>query len=81
MKKLLTIATLLISAICYGQVKQEIFFSPLLDKYVLITNDGSIYNSSVFGSKEYVESQKQIELNKALAREKPIAIITAKCKP
>lgn len=65
----------------YGQkdsLHQEVF--PSLGKYALLTSDGSLYDNVVHGSLEFIESQKPIELNKALQRRKTIAIIKAKCK-
>jgi len=84
MKKIFTVIMLLTSAICYGQtdstaIRQEVF--PSLGKYALITNNGSSYDNVVHGSLEFINAQKPIEFNKALARRKVIAIITAKCKP
>jgi len=79
----LLIIFLLTSAICYGQsdstaITQEVFFSPLINKYGLVTNNGSSYDNVVHGTLEFVEQQKEIEYQKA--RRKPIRIVTVKCK-
>lgn len=64
----------------YGQkdsIHQEVF--PSLGKFALLTSDGSLYDNVVHGSLEFIESQKPIELNKALQRRKTIFIIKTKC--
>jgi len=80
----LLIIFLLTSAVCYGQdstsIKQEVFFSPLINKYGLVTNNGSSYDNVVHGTLEFVEQQKEIEYQKAWLRRKPIRIVTVKCK-
>ena len=61
-------------------IHQQVIFSPLINKYTLITSDGSLYDNVIHGSLEFIEQQRLIEYNKALLRRKPIAIITVKCK-
>lgn len=61
-------------------VKQEVFFSPLLNKYVLVTNMGSMYDNVVHGTIQYILQQKPIEYANALRRKKPVATIEILCK-
>ncbi len=61
-------------------IKQEIFFSNLLQKYVLVTNNGELFDSVVHGDSLFIEAQKRVEFEKALARRKAVAIVTVKCK-
>lgn len=61
-------------------VKQDTFFSPLLNKYVLMTNMGSMYDNVIHGTIQYILQQKPIEYAAALRRKKPVAIVTIKCK-
>lgn len=82
MKKLITIL-FPISAFCQCPkddttvIKQEIFQS--LGKFALVTNMGSMYDNVIHGSLEFVQSQREIEIQNAIKRKKPIAIIKIKC--
>jgi len=81
MKKLVI---LLFPVACYSQdstaINQEVFFSPMLSKYVLVTNNGSSFDSVIHGTLEFVEANKRVEFEKALKRRKGIVVIKAKCK-
>lgn len=84
MKKLLI---LLFPVACWGQcppddttaVKQEVFFSLTLNKFVLVTNMGSMYDNVVYGSKQFIAAQKPIEYANALRRKKAVALVTVRC--
>lgn len=82
MKKLITIL-FPISAFCQCPkddttvIKQEVF--PSLGKFALVTNMGSMYDNVIHGSLEFVQSQREIEIQNAMKRKKPIAIIKIKC--
>lgn len=59
-------------------IYQEVFFGA--GSWHLVTTDGSSYDNVVHGDSAYIQLQKPIEFNKALAKRKPVAIIKIKCQ-
>ena len=87
MKHIFTIIILLMSGICSAQFTKEdtasikqFVFQSVNNKLGLVTNDVELFHSVVHGSLEEIEKLKLIEFQKALARRKPIAVITTKCR-
>lgn len=61
-------------------IRQEIFFSEVLGKYVLVTNNGELYDNVLHGSREFIEANKEVEFQNAIRRRKPILIIKVRCQ-
>ena len=60
-------------------IRQEVFQLPN-GVYGLVTSDRELYESVIFGTREFIEGQKIVEFQAAMRRRRATHIINADCK-
>ena len=63
----------------FSQVRQEVFQLPN-GTYGLVTSDRELYESVIFGTREFIEERKIVEFQAAMRRRRATHIIKAICK-
>jgi hypothetical protein len=66
-------------AFCQDSIRQEVLKLPT-GTYGLVTSDRELYDSVIFGTREFIESRKIVEFQAAMRRRKATHIIKAICK-